>query len=50
MRWVYLCLLIVLSIIDLLPIPIIGLLLIWVVLFRPLWFYKVVLEVYKNKR
>jgi hypothetical protein len=50
MRWVYLFLLILLSIIDIAPVPIIGLLLIGVVLFRPLWFYKAVLEIYKNKR
>jgi len=49
MRWVYLLLLILLSIIDLVPIPVIGLLLIWVVLFRPAWFYKAVLEIYNKQ-
>ena len=39
----------VITIIEIGPIPITGLLLIWVVLFRPLWFYELVLKIYDKK-
>jgi hypothetical protein len=31
---------------DILPVPVIGLILLYVVLFRPLWFKNAVLEIY----
>lgn len=37
------------TIIEIGPIPITGLLLMWVVLFRPLWFYELVLRIYGKK-
>jgi hypothetical protein len=49
MRWLCLIALIVMSILEIGPIPITGFLLIWVVLFRPQWFYDLVLAIY-NKR
>jgi len=45
-RWVYLLALILLIILDILPIPILGILLVWVVIFRPAWFYEAVLKIY----
>lgn len=48
MRWVCLVFLILLMIIDILPIPILGLLMVWVVLFRPVWFYELVLKIYNK--
>lgn len=48
MRWVCLVFLILLMVIDILPIPIVGLLLIWIILFRPAWFYKLVLKIYNK--
>jgi len=46
-----LCLLILLfvTILEIGPVPISGLLLIWVVLFRPTWFYELVLKIYGKK-
>lgn len=38
--------LVVITILEVGPIPITGLLLMWVVLFRPLWFYELVLKIY----
>lgn len=41
--------LVVITILEIGPIPITGLLLMWVVLFRPLWFYELVLKIYGKK-
>lgn len=41
--------LVVITILEIGPIPITGLLLVWVVLFRPLWFYELVLKIYGKK-
>ena len=41
--------LIVVSIIEIGPVPITPILLIWVVIFRPAWFYQFVLRVYGKK-
>jgi hypothetical protein len=41
--------LIVVSIIEIGPVPITPILLIWVVIFRPAWFYQFVLKVYGKK-
>jgi hypothetical protein len=37
------------TILEIGPVPISGLLLMWVVLFRPLWFYELVLRIYDKK-
>ncbi len=31
------------------PVPITGVMLMYIVIFRPLWFYKLVLKIYKDK-
>ena len=49
MRWICLFVLIIISILEISPLPITGLLLIWVVLFRPQWFYNLVLEIYEKR-
>ena len=48
MRFVYLLILIVVTIFEIGPIPITGLVLICVVLFRPQWFYDMVQEIYRK--
>jgi len=49
MRILCLIVLIVVTILEIGPIPISGLLLIWVVLFRPAWFYELVVRIYGGK-
>jgi len=39
----------IITIIEIGPVPITGLMLIWVVLFRPAWFYEVVQKIYGKK-
>ncbi|MDO9105999.1 MAG: hypothetical protein Q7U57_13680 [Methylovulum sp.] len=46
MRILCLIVLIVITLLEIGPIPISGLILIWVVLFRPLWFYQLVAKIY----
>jgi hypothetical protein len=46
MRVLCLLVLIIVTILEIGPIPISGLLLIWVVLFRPMWFYDLVQKIY----
>jgi hypothetical protein len=46
MRIFYFLVLVVISIIEVGPIPITPIVLIWVVLFRPAWFYELVLKIY----
>ena len=46
MRFICFIILAVTTILEIGPIPIIGILLMWVVLFRPLWFYELVLKIY----
>ncbi|TAN51497.1 MAG: hypothetical protein EPN21_06430 [Methylococcaceae bacterium] len=48
MRALTFILLLLLTVLEIGPIPIAGLLLLWVVLFRPLWFYNLVLDIYKD--
>jgi len=48
MRIFCLIILIVITILEIGPVPISGLLLIWVVLFRPLWFYELVTRIYER--
>lgn len=48
MRLLCLVVLLALVVLEIGPIPITGLLLVWVVLFRPLWFYRLVLTIYKD--
>lgn len=45
----YLLVLIVITVLEIGPIPIFGLLLIWIVLFRPNWFYELILKIYEKK-
>lgn len=49
MRVICLLILLVITVLEIGPIPISGLLLIWVVLFRPAWFYDLVLKIYDKK-
>jgi hypothetical protein len=42
-------LLVIIAILEIGPIPLTPLVLIWVVLFRPLWFYELVLKIYGKK-
>jgi hypothetical protein len=44
----FLCLLalLLITLLEIGPLPITGLVLIWVVLFRPAWFYELVLKIY----
>ncbi|NOT86523.1 MAG: hypothetical protein HOP02_17455 [Methylococcaceae bacterium] len=46
MRILCLLVLIVITILEIGPLPISGLILIWVVLFRPDWFYDLVQKIY----
>lgn len=48
MRFLCFLLLFLLTILEVGPIPITGILLMWVVLFRPPWFYRLVQAVYKG--
>ena len=49
MRWLYLFYLTLFMILDIIPIPIIGLMLAWVIIFRPAWFYDAVQKVYDKE-
>lgn len=49
MRFFYLLVLLIITVLDVGPIPIAGLILIWVVLFRPVWFYELVQKIYNKK-
>jgi len=46
MRILCLLVLILISIFEIGPIPITPLVLIWIVMFRPVWFYEVVVRIY----
>ncbi|CAG1772239.1 hypothetical protein BAC3_02434 [uncultured bacterium] len=48
MRWLCLLILILITLLEIGPFPISGVLLIWVVLFRPQWFYDLVQDIYKK--
>ena len=48
MRWLVLLYLIIMTLLEVGPVPISGLLLIYVVLFRPQWFYDLVQDIYKK--
>jgi hypothetical protein len=45
-KWIIVLLLLML--LDILPVPVIGLILLYVLLFRPLWFKNAVLEIYHD--
>jgi len=49
MRILCLLVLTIVTLLEIGPIPITGLFLIWVVLFRPAWFYELVLKIYGKK-
>jgi hypothetical protein len=49
MRIFLILLLTIVSIIEIGPIPMTPLLLLWVVIFRPAWFYDLVARVYQKK-
>jgi hypothetical protein len=49
LRFILILLLIAISILEVGPIPLTPLLLLWIVLFRPLWFYDLVLKIYDKK-
>jgi hypothetical protein len=46
MRFFCLLVLLLITVLEIGPIPITGLILIWVVLFRPAWFYDLVQKIY----
>ena len=46
MRWLCLFYLLLLMVLDILPIPVLGLLLVWVIITRPVWFYDMVQKIY----
>jgi hypothetical protein len=48
MRILFILVLVVISIIEIGPIPITPILLIWVGLFRPKWFYELILKIYSK--
>ncbi len=48
MRLFCLLVLLIITVLEVGPIPITGLILIWVVLFRPAWFYELVLKIYNK--
>ncbi len=49
MRILCLIVLAIIAILEIGPIPMTPLVLIWIVLFRPAWFYDLVLKIYKKK-
>lgn len=49
MRFFYFLVLVLVTILEIGPFPITGLLLMWVLLFRPAWFYDLVQKVYGKK-
>jgi len=46
MRILFIFVLVIITIIEIGPIPITPIVLIWVGLFRPVWFYELVLKIY----
>ena len=50
MRILCLLILIFIAILEIGPVPISGLLLMWVVLFRPQWFYDLVQKIYGKQK
>lgn len=50
MRIIYLIILVIITLIEIGPVPITPIFLIWVVLFRPNWFYELVLKIYRKKK
>lgn len=46
MRMLCVFVLLLITVLEIGPVPITGLLLIWVVLFRPRWFYNLVMKIY----
>ncbi|MCX7066525.1 MAG: hypothetical protein NTW85_02335 [Methylococcales bacterium] len=49
MRLICLLVLILITLLEIGPIPITGLVLMWVVLFRPPWFYELVQKIYNRR-
>jgi hypothetical protein len=49
MRIICFLMLFVITIVEIGPFPFMGLLLMWIVLFRPVWFYELVLKIYDKK-
>ncbi len=49
MRFFTFLVLLLLTILEIGPIPISGLLLLYVVIFRPRWFYTLILKIYEGK-
>jgi len=50
MRILILLILLIITALEIGPIPITGILLIFIVLFRPQWFYDLVLKIYATKK
>ncbi len=49
MRLLVLLIVVILTLMDFAPFPVTGLILIWIVLFRPMWFYEMVRTMYRDK-
>jgi hypothetical protein len=49
MRIACLLILVIIAVLEISPVPITPLVLIWIVLFRPSWFYNLVLKIYEKK-
>ena len=49
MRILSFVVLLLITLLEIGPIPITGLILIWIVFFRPLWFYLWVIKIYASK-
>ncbi|MFZ2727593.1 MAG: hypothetical protein WAX77_15160 [Methylococcaceae bacterium] len=49
MRFLIVLILLVITLLEIGPIPISGLFLIWVVSFRPQWFYELVCKIYHKQ-
>lgn len=42
--------LVLLTLLEIGPFPITGLILLWIVIFRPVWFFKLVISIYAGKK
>ncbi len=49
MRFLCFIVLLMITIVEVGPVPITGIMLMWVVLFRPRWFYDLVIKIYTKK-
>ena len=50
MRLICFIVLAIVTLIEIGPVPITGIMLMWVILFRPRWFYNLVIKIYATKK